>query len=191
MRISRIGCDVNRSLFLYSHNRVPKQTSWVEVRKPPNLCCAIRSLFCFHHTRFWRFVTPWFVIQQFVVGIVATNHFVLLVVPVVQNDLKSVSLMMKTMNCCLNLMNVGYYHWLPAHDHHWSTCLRSRMAIRDCWFPMIGVTSRLPHLIGRINYSLKFHGQSFPLLQGQRRKFQCQSYIGFRGRRKLITNQLE
>ena len=37
---------------LYPHNRVPKQTSYVEVRKSPNLCCAIRSFFCSHHARF-------------------------------------------------------------------------------------------------------------------------------------------
>ena len=44
---------------LYPHNRVSKQTSCdaklEEVRKPPNLRCAIRSLFCFHHARFYLF----------------------------------------------------------------------------------------------------------------------------------------
>ena len=48
------------TFLLYLHNRVPKQTSYVEGRKPPNPCCAIRSFFYFHHARFERFVTPSF-----------------------------------------------------------------------------------------------------------------------------------
>ena len=49
---------------LFPHNRVPKQTSYVEVRKSPNLCCAIRSFFCFYHARFYRFVTPSFTVYR-------------------------------------------------------------------------------------------------------------------------------
>ena len=41
---------------------VTKQTVYVEIRKPPNLCSAIRSLFYFHHARFYCFVTPSFFI---------------------------------------------------------------------------------------------------------------------------------
>ncbi|OAS75396.1 hypothetical protein A3O17_00680 [Ligilactobacillus aviarius] len=39
-----------------------KQTSYDAklIRKSPNLCSAICSLFCFHHARFLRFVTSSF-----------------------------------------------------------------------------------------------------------------------------------
>ena len=57
-KYNKKGCNPITTSLLYSHNRVPKQTSYVEVQKSPNLCSAIRSLFFFHHARFYCFVTP-------------------------------------------------------------------------------------------------------------------------------------